>query len=254
MEVLKAGQSGPEVRHLQAALNDRARNRGLPLIKVDGEFGPDTAASIQRVGRALGALETNLKDARVKGVVSVGLQRMIRWPGGRTEDQLRRARDRAQKVKRDEKALGTLREKAYREATTLIGVMEQGANNRGAAVERIIRSGGGVPGQAWCGWFVAHCYRVAGSSAVEWRWGAVRLVGLVAGVRRTSSPKRGDLVRFTFDHVGMFVKDNGNGTIETIEGNTGRSGAVSDSRTGGDGVYRKIRSKALVRDYLQVTK
>jgi hypothetical protein len=50
----------------------------------------------------------------------------------------------------------------------------------------------------------------------------------------------------------MFVRDRGDGTIETIEGNTGASGAVSDSRTGGDGVYRKVRPKSLVKDYLRV--
>ena len=69
-----------------------------------------------------------------------------------------------------------------------------------------------------------------------------------------SAPKRGDIVRYTFDHTGLFVKDNGNGTITTIEGNTGHSGAVSDSKTGGDGVYLKVRSKSLVRDYLRVTR
>ena len=72
------------------------------------------------------------------------------------------------------------------------------------------------------------------------------------GIHATSRPRAGDLVRFTFDHVGLFEKDNHDGTITTVEGNTGASGAVSDSRTGGDGVYRKIRSKSLVRDYLHV--
>lgn len=148
----------------------------------------------------------------------------------------------------------SMRDRAYAEAKKLIGVMEQGGNNRGRDVERIIASGGGRAGDAWCGWFVAHCYRLAGSKTIEWRWGAVRLISLVSGVRRTSKPKRGDLVRFTFDHVGMFVRDNGDGTITTIEGNTGRTGAVSDSRTGGDGVYLKVRPKSLVSDYLEVTR
>ena len=145
-----------------------------------------------------------------------------------------------------------LRERAYLEAMKLVGVMEHGGNNVGAAVEQIIREGGGVRGQAWCGWFMAAVYKRAGSKAISWQMGAVRLWLGIAGVRRTSKPKRGDVVRFTFDHMGMFVRDRGDGTIETIEGNTGASGAVSDSATGGDGVYRKTRSKSLVRDYLQV--
>lgn len=147
-----------------------------------------------------------------------------------------------------------LRLRAHKVAEGLLGVMEVGGNNIGPTVSRIIRANGGTPGEAWCGDFQAYCYRLAGSHSVTRSWASVYLLGLVAGVRRTSSPRKGNMVRFTFGHVGMFEKDNGNGTITTIEGNTGHSGAVSDSRTGGDGVYRKIRSKALVKDYLNVTR
>lgn len=65
------------------------------------------------------------------------------------------------------------------------------------------------------------------------------------------TPERGDLVRFTFDHIGMYAGGEG-GQIETIEGNTGAAGAMSDSHTGGDGVYRKRRAAGLVQDYLRV--
>lgn len=147
-----------------------------------------------------------------------------------------------------------LREKAFEHAEELIGVMERGGNNTGPIVDKIIQANGGLIGEPWCGDFVAYVYRLAGSKSVTRSWAAVRLLSLVSGVRRTSSPKRGDLVRFTFDHVGLFDKDLGNGSIQTIEGNTGASGAVSDSSTGGDGVYRKVRSKYLVSDYLRVTR
>mgnify|MGYP002345205751 FL=1 len=150
-------------------------------------------------------------------------------------------------------AIVPLREKAYREAVKFIGVMEQGGNNRGPVVEKLIAEGGGQAGQAWCGWFMAAVYKRAGSKSVVWQWGAVRLLYPLVGIKRVSNPERGDLVRFTFDHVGMFVDDHGQ-EIETIEGNTGASGAVSDSKTGGDGVYRKVRSKSLVKDYLRVTR
>ena len=82
----------------------------------------------------------------------------------------------------------------------------------------------------------------------------------IAGVQKVDQPKLGDIVRFEFtgdqtpDHTGMFEKDLGNGSIQTIEGNTGARGAVSDSKTGGDGVYRKVRSKSLVKDYFRVTR
>lgn len=147
-----------------------------------------------------------------------------------------------------------LRLKALAVAEGLVGVMEQGGNNTGPIVDKIIKANGGVIGEPWCGDGMAYCYRLAGSKAVQRLWASVRALLGLFGIRQVSTPAAGDLVRFTFDHVGMFVRDLGNGEIETIEFNTGASGAVSDSATGGDGVYRKVRSKGLVNDYLRVTR
>lgn len=144
-----------------------------------------------------------------------------------------------------------IRVRAYEEAVHLIGVMEQGGNNVGPMVEKIIREGGGRRGDPWCGWFMACVYKRAGGKRTSWHWGAVRHMHESPSLSKVSGrPRTGHVVRFTFDHTGMFVRDLGNGYIETIEGNTGDSGAVSDSSTGGDGVYRKHRHKSLVADYL----
>lgn len=160
-------------------------------------------------------------------------------------------------VKRRElqlKVAKPMRLKAYDTARELIGVMEEGGNNQGPMVSRIIRANGGTGPEPWCGDFVAFCYRAAGSKAVQRSWASVRLLRVAAGVRKTSSPRAGDIVIFNFSHTGLFVRDLGGGKFESIEGNTGRSGAVSDSSTGGDGVYRKTRPKSLVVDYLRVTR
>lgn len=151
-----------------------------------------------------------------------------------------------------------LRERAYAQAVKLIGVMEQGGNNQGPKVTEIIRANGGPGPEPWCGDFMAYVYRKAGSKSVTRAWAAVRLYLPMTGLSRTSSPQRGDIVRFNFPgsplaHVGMFVKRVPGG-IETIEGNTGRSGAVSDSATGGDGVYRKVRPTSQVADYIRVSR
>ncbi len=151
------------------------------------------------------------------------------------------------------KQLDTLQKRALRAADALVGVMEQGGNNTGPMVNKIIKANGGDIGEPWCGDFIAYCYRQAGSKAVTRSWASVRALGGIQGVRRVKTPQAGDLVRFNFDHVGMYVKEAGM-FIETIEGNTGASGAVSDSKTGGDGVYRKRRAKSLVNDYLRVTR
>ena len=151
------------------------------------------------------------------------------------------------------KQLDTLQKRALRAADALVGVMEQGGNNTGPMVNKIIQANGGDIGEPWCGDFIAYCYRQAGSKAVTRSWASVRALGGIGGVKQVKTPQAGDLVRFNFDHVGMYVKEAGM-FIETIEGNTGASGAVSDSKTGGDGVYRKRRAKTLVNDYLRVTR
>lgn len=71
-----------------------------------------------------------------------------------------------------------------------------------------------------------------------------------------SSGKKGDIVIFDWecgngslncDHVGFFVKDNGNGTITTIEGNTS---SISDGN--GDCVQQRIRDKKWVGCYIRL--
>lgn len=166
----------------------------------------------------------------------------------------------------------TLSERAYRAAVNLVGIMEVGGNNAGEKVAHIIReAGGSAPARPpWCGYFLGFVYDVAGSKLLpDWRAGAVRLWDDIPGVVviPAASARRGDGIRFTFDHIGMFVgwRRQIAGRFvkcprvlathaETIEGNTGASGAVSDSKTGGDGVYRKMRPLSLVADYVRVTR
>lgn len=159
-----------------------------------------------------------------------------------------------------------LRPIALQNARRLIGLMEHGGNNQGERVMQIIRENGGTGPEPWCGDFVAKCYRDAGSRAVTRSWAAVRLLGGIGGMRVLDrrDGKPGDLIRFAFDHVGIleaYTDANGHEMpaerathAQTIEGNTGASGAVSDSSTGGDGVYRKLRPLSLVADCVMVLK
>ncbi len=158
----------------------------------------------------------------------------------------------------------TLQDKAWRQAQALVGVMEHGGNNSGTKVMEIIRANGGTGPEPWCGNFVAYCYRAAGSTAVMREWAAVRLLGRITGQRFITTPVKGDIVTFVFDHTGLFgwwsdaagnkVPRSKATHIVTIEGNTGASGAVSDSSTGGDGVYQKVREIGLVDRFVRVTR
>lgn len=147
-----------------------------------------------------------------------------------------------------------LRLRAFREAEALVGVMEQGGNNQGPVVSQIIRDNGGAVGEPWCGDFVAFVYRKAGSRAVTRAWASVWYLafGGLAGLGVVKSPKRGDIVTFNFSHTGLFDRWTSGGNFLTIEGNTGASGAVSDSATGGDGVYRKQRHVSQVDRFVRV--
>lgn len=149
-----------------------------------------------------------------------------------------------------------LRLRALHEMGKLVGIMEVGGNNMGAGVLRIIRANGGTGPEAWCGDTVAYAYRAAGSKVVQRGWAAVRLLGFLTGMKVVSYADAlpGDIVCYKFDHTGMLNSKISSHEIETIEGNTGASGAVSDSATGGDGVYIKRRDLSLVARFVRVTR
>jgi hypothetical protein len=244
MKALHLGNTGEDVRALQLACNARAKTRDIPQIYVDGELGPLTRTAARQVGRALGVLDATL----AQDDISVGLQRIIRYPRLRSPAQLVRARKR-------KRAGGSLRERAWRQMQKLIEahVSEQGGNNRGAEVEAIIRANGGTPGEPWCGDTVAYCYLKAGAKSVVRSWAAVRLIEKL--LTRVRSPRRGHVVTYKFDHTGLFKEwapEHGGGFFYAGEGNTGDAGAVSDSRTGRDGVKLKLRHVDQVAGFWRV--
>lgn len=164
-----------------------------------------------------------------------------------------------------------LRERVLAIAHLYNGVLERGGNNRGPEVEKIIRANGGVPGEPWCGDFVAFVYRQAGSKAVTRAWAGVRNLGVLAGMHKLADQragKPGDILVYDFpggegvDHTGLLIDyTDGSGRrrapdrathVKAIEGNTGRDGAVSDSTAGGDGVHERVRPISQVARVVRV--
>jgi hypothetical protein len=155
-----------------------------------------------------------------------------------------------------------LRRSALRHARFNVGVAERGANNRGPKVDEIIEYAHGALGEPWCVDFVIWCYGHSGSSVVRPGFTrAVRFMALRRSVIETvSQPHSGNIVRYTFDHTGLFWHAcNVRGQrrpwrlathVKTVEGNTDGTGTVSDGQR--DGVHVCVRSKLLVRDYLRV--
>ena len=64
-------------------------------------------------------------------------------------------------------------------------------------------------------------------------------------------PKPNDIVYFNIGsgHTAIIEKDNGNGTVTTREGNT--SPGNGGSQDNGGGVYRRIRSKSLIKTLMR---
>ena len=239
--ILKLGAKGADVRRLQ---------RAIGVKNVDGDLGPVTWRTWRTAFVDAGGwgFTGSTKRARRRFELVVD--------GHPTATEKKRAAKRA--------AATPLLEKAYRYATALIGTMESGGNNRGRKVEEVIHYAQGQVPEPWCVDFIIWCFGHAGSKIVKPGFPRAVALMLTGGVVRTASPKRGAIVRYLFDHTGMFVGwrrliaghyvacPKAIAThIETVEGNTGASGAVSDGN-GNDGVYRKIRARSLVRDFLDV--
>lgn len=132
-------------------------------------------------------------------------------------------------------------------ATKEIGTTETGDNHTKYGV---FTKHDGLP---WCGSFVMWCaaqikqpipnvvYTPAGVSAFQG-------IGLWANAA-TAKPKPGDIVFFDFveggapvEHVGIVVKDNLDGTVTTIEGNTSPEHKTAGSQANGGEVAQRIRA------------
>ena len=112
--------------------------------------------------------------------------------------------------------------------------------------------------QPWCGSFVMWCANEAGVKVPN----TVYTPGGAQAFQKmkrwfTDAPQAGDVVYFDFpgdgvdriSHVGIVIKDNKDGTCETIEGNTSGTG---DQRNGGM-VLKKTRGYAKNKKGVQVS-
>lgn len=158
-------------------------------------------------------------------------------------------------------------------AESQVGVREIGGNNRGDRIREYQSATELAPGAwPWCAAFTGWCIRewlkdpeVVGwlnlqrLTPEEWRPKTALAYGYTTWARQRQNTTRiftekdkaaaGDIVTFDFSHVGFVVSDNGH-WIETIEGNTNGKGE-RDSESG-DGVWRKIRKKTLVKDLIRI--
>lgn len=167
-------------------------------------------------------------------------------------------------VARRQDQLSTVGSRAWTVAGSLLAVREVGGNNVGPMVTKIIRANGGTGPEPWCGDFVAYCYTLARSKAVQRGWAATTLIGRLQGltVIPLDQAHQGDILVFDFgtgtpEHMGLYGKRLPGGALQTREGNTTNAGAdnVSDAGSTSDGVYEKTnRRPSDVYQCLRVTR
>lgn len=111
----------------------------------------------------------------------------------------------------------------------------------------------GHDGQPWCGSFVMWCANEAKIKIPNVVYTPAGVTGFQSIGRwsnaATSKPKPGDIVFFDFveggapiEHVGIVVKDNLDGTVTTIEGNTSPEHKAKGSQANGGEVAQRIRA------------
>jgi len=226
-DMLKYGDKGPRVKQLQRLLNHNAYRRPRRLLEVDGEFGPLTAASVQGTKFWCGYAKDDIEPVAADFFFSIITDKEP-LPGAYSERRKRRL-ERVADAKSEEALAARMRVRALGYAKADVGTLEAPDN---AIKYNSWWTGGGNDGGAYCVRAASYWYAKAGSSAVargsRWENTDVLLADAQAGrsgVHLTSDPDPGAVFVIDFDghsdpdHCGVFVKDLGNGSFQSVEAN-----------------------------------
>lgn len=139
-----------------------------------------------------------------------------------------------------------------------IGVREQGGNNRGPRVQEYQDAASWVDGTgwAWCAAFICWGFdRLAerfklpfatpeGAGAFWFEdWARQQKLPVFSGKAKV---RRGDLIIYSFSHIGCATSDEKDGLFLCVEGNTNDGGSRD-----GDGVFERRRMKNSVRSIIR---
>ena len=143
-----------------------------------------------------------------------------------------------------------------------VGTRERGGNNRGAAIVKYQEATWLSPGPwPWCAAFICWAIREAlqgldlptdfkrPRTAGAWdfeRWAREDGGSRVQLLKPARDLHPGDILCFTFSHIGIATANPSNGTIRTIEGNTNAGGSRE-----GDGVYNRTRPLRKIRSAIR---
>jgi hypothetical protein len=256
MAALHKGARGDAVRALQSATNRRLRGRGLDawVTAEDGGLGDHTLVAVRKAAWALGAAPATYDGITRGDAVPVGVQRMIRSPGRRTEQQLARGRRRMSRMaalrKRHHEAASS-RMRAVQAFLAKVGTRETPPGSNSGGIITVMETYWGFGRVPWCG--IACGYHAE-------RFGGVDLASDVASVSaierharaghrpygRWQSSVRGAppgafvVIGGAGVHVGMLVEALADESARTVEGNT--SFGATGSQSNGGCIATRVRS------------
>ena len=218
--LLRQGSQGEPVRALQSRLQELGFDPG----PIDGDFGPRTLDAVTAFQRARGL--------EVDGIV-----------GPQTWNALGVTVDGAGPVGGAAPTAGSARERLLQVAAGEVGTLETGTNT-GLCEKYPNYFGRGA--ESWCADFVSYCMTKAGMPLNDpWCPSIVNKFQASGQWKGNTNPQAGDIVLFDWngdgvaDHVGIVKGVNGDGSIQTIEGNTGNA-------NGQEGVWDLTRSRSTV--------
>jgi len=217
---LSQGARGGAVMELQQKLAAAGFDPG----PVDGDFGPMARTAVVRFQSANGLSVDGVVGPQTWGALDGGS--FVSGPGS---------------VRPVGSASGDLRQRILDIAQAEVGTVEASNNNDGGVTKYPNYFGRGQ--ESYCADFASWVLTQAGAGLNEpWCPSIINKLAASGNWKGRNNPEPGDLVLFDWnhdgaaDHVGLVKAVNGNGTITTIEGNTG------GGPFGQEGVREKTRT------------
>ncbi|WKE64619.1 CHAP domain-containing protein [Gallaecimonas kandeliae] len=243
-QTLRKGMKGLEVKKLQLLLNGLLKPS--PKLFIDGDFGNKTLVAVK--------LYQKEAELVVDGVVGSATWKALAHSSAEPKDNRNIATPYVQLVDI---------------AKQYIGVKETGNNKIGKSekMREIFEAddlaiNGETDGYPWCAAFVSLCVqklckkssyfsalvppREPSVNRFLTQWAKQQGCLIFSPHSKTYAPRAGDIVVFTFSHIGIVESNNGK-LVSTIEGNTNAAGSRE-----GVCVARKSRSLSIVRKFIRL--
>jgi cell wall-associated NlpC family hydrolase len=206
IQVLRRGAKSETARALQAATNRRLRSRYLDALAIeeDGVVARKTMAAVTTAAWALGAQRDTLAKID-QGEIPVGIQRMIRNPGRRTDEQKALGKKRVAHMLLERKRRKAAAAKAGTARKRIVKLAQQAAANYRRNPRAYHYKAGGTANLVYlqptppnwrsdCSQFAAAVYKDAGLPSpanVDHQWAST--YSMVKKGRVTKHPRPGDL-------------------------------------------------------------